>query len=533
MPLVSVSDILGTNHAPNEHDCVVIQKSLSEQEQLLEQVRTQKADLEEQLLVTSQREAQLVKSIADHRTLLRASPIRSLPAELLGEVFLAHCAQYPNLDSGRHDGVAFRKSRLRLLWVCRRWRDVALSIPRIWAVLSVEYHAFNRPHSEEAAAWASVLKRWISSSGHLPLSINFTFTESWDSHYHSDYQNIAFNAIFSQLHRCKCFIGRLEFDFNGHDAVHRALDQNIPDAPILETLSLRSYRSSSASPIINWRRKLYATIPRLRHLDVDSASGIVSLPVQNIITVKLETAALSDLFYLVENAAVLEELEVGEVEQSRDLRHSQRDAHRLDSLVNVHFRHTDSAAVSRFIDYVTLPSISELAVRTSSPWSDPAASWPDIDIFIRFFERSACSLTKLIIAAPEVDERGFLLGILPSVPSLQVLHIENEDYDVPLLLPSSVIEYLTGKPKRQNLTALTDLRISVQLRQMTGVKKLLDYRHTNWGTLGVTRLSCFSVIVVAARLSTAQMKSRRQQMREVFSPYQKAGLSLAWRIQSR
>ncbi|KAK0449399.1 hypothetical protein EV421DRAFT_1732665 [Armillaria borealis] len=512
MSLISVSDVLGTNHALNEHDCLVVEKSLSEQEQLLEQVRAQKADLEQQLLVINQREAQIVKVIADHRTLLRASPIRSLPAELLGEIFLAHCADFDVYNSS---GATFRKSRLRLLWVCTRWRDVALSTPRIWVALSVD--CTDRYSRIGTRSRISELKRWVSSSGRLPLSINFRFTE---------YRNLEpisiFNTIFAELYRCKCFFGDLDFEVEGGDAAQRVIDQDIPNAPILETLSLRSYRAASNLPMINWRQKLYAKIPRLHHLDIDSARGIVSLPVQNITTVKLGTATLGDIFYLLENAAVLEEFSVGEVGEVEQHRHDRHDCRRLDRLVRVHFQQTASTVVNQFIDYVTLPSIKELTIRAT-------LSWPHAESFMRFFERSACSLTKLNITAPGADEHGFLLDILPFAPSLQVLHIENRDYHFPSPLPSLVLEYLTGKPKRQNLTALTDLQVSVQLRQMAGVKKLLDYRRTNWEKLGVGRLDHLSITIITARLSATQMKDRRQQMLEVFEPYGKAGLTYAIR----
>ncbi|KAK0222103.1 hypothetical protein IW262DRAFT_955889 [Armillaria fumosa] len=513
MSLLSVSDILGTNHAPDERDCDVIQTSLSEQEQLLEQVRAQKADLEQQLSVVTQREAQIVKSIADHRTLLRASPIRSLPAELLGEIFSAHCAKPGLYDSS---GVTFRKSRLRLLWVCSRWREVALSTPRIWVALPVDCASYR---TEGAGSKISVLEKWVSSSGRLPLSIDFLFSE-----YHgAAYQVNVFNTIFAQLHRCKSFRGRINFKARGYDPVRRAIDLDIPDAPMLESLTLGSYPIDE--PTIGWRRKLYTRIPRLRHLDVDSTKGIVSLPVKDMITVKLESAALSDLFYVVENAAVLEELKVGYIDLSDHVsRHSQHDSRRLDRLFRLHFQQAADAAVNEFINYVTLPSIKELTIQT-------IPAWPDVDTFTRFFKRSACSLTQLILKAPDRDTHGFLLAVLLLVPSLQVLHVETRDYDVPSHpLPSPVLEYITGKPKRQNLTALTDLKFSVQLRQMSNLKKLLDYRRTNWEKLGVARLDHLSVTIMTSRLSAAQMNDRRHQMLEVFKPYEKAGFK--WDIES-
>ncbi|KAK0503707.1 hypothetical protein EDD18DRAFT_473920 [Armillaria luteobubalina] len=520
MSLISVSDILGTNHAPNERDCDVIQKSLSEQEQLLEQVRVQKADLEQQLLVVTQRETQIVKSITDHRTLLQASPIRSLPAELLGEIFIAHCAESDPANPYYDSGVTFRKSRLRLLSVCSRWRDVALSTPRIWVALSVDCASY---YIEGAESKISVLERWVSSSGQLPLSIAFLFSEHRNT---ADYGIHVFNAIFAQLHRYKSFCGRINFTaHNSTDSVQRAIDQDIPDAPILESLTLGSYPIDEHT--IGWRRKLYTKIPRLRHLDVDSAKGIASLSVKDMITVKVESAVLSDLFYVVENATVLEELKVGYVDlEDRVSRHSQHDPRRLDRLFSLAFQRAVDTAVNEFINYVTLPSIKELTIRTIS-------AWPDVDTFTLFFKRSACSLTQLIIETPDGDKHGFLLAVLPLVPSLQVLHVEIRiSYpDMPSQsLPPPVLGYLTGKPKRQNLTALTDMKFSVQLRQMSSLKKLLDYRRTNWEKLGVTRLDHLSVTIITSRLSAAQMKDRRQQILEVFKPYKKAGFT--WAIES-
>ncbi|KAK0185743.1 hypothetical protein F5146DRAFT_1071317 [Armillaria mellea] len=515
MSLISVSDILGTNHAPNEHDCEVVQKSLSEQELLLEEVRARKAELEQQLLAVTQRETQIVNSIADHRTLLRASPIRSLPAELLGEIFLTLCTE-SDLYNTSSSGATFRQSRLRLLWVCTRWRAVALSTPRIWVTLSVDC---TYDPSEGARSGVSILKKWVSSSGRLPLNIHFLFSEYRGT---GPTQIKVFNTIFAQLHRCKSFRGRINFDSHGTDSVQRVIDQDIPDAPMLESLTLGSYPIDQ--PTIDWRRKLYAKIPRLRHLDIDNAQGIVSLPVKDMITVKLGRAALSDLFYVVENATVLEELKVeyvlGHVSQ-----HGQHDSRRLDRLFRLHFQRIECTAVNTLINYVTLPSIKELTIRAT-------LSWPEADAFTRFVKRSACSLTQLIIKAPDADKHGFLLAVLPLVPSLQLLHVETRDYSMsPQPLPSPVLEYLTGKPKRQNLTALTDLKVSVQLRQMSGVKKLLDYRHTNWEKLGVAQLCHLSITIITSRLSAAQMNERRQQMLEVFKPYRKAGFT--WAFESR
>ncbi|KAK0185742.1 hypothetical protein F5146DRAFT_1071316 [Armillaria mellea] len=132
---------------------------------------------------------------------------------------------------------------------------------------------------------------------------------------------------------------------------------------------------------------------------------------------------------------------------------------------------------------------------------------------MRFFKRSACSLTKLIAY--------FLFA-----PSLQILRIETQPYTMCYPLPFAVLEFIIGGPDRQNLTALTDLEIVVQLPQMIDVKKLLDYRHSNWRKSGVARLKCFSSRVIIGTQPPGEWKVREQELWKFFEPYEQDGLSV-------
>ncbi|KAF9786325.1 hypothetical protein BJ322DRAFT_781363 [Thelephora terrestris] len=54
-------------------------------------------------------------------------PVFRLPFELLGEAFL-HL-----VESGlRDDGTRFATGTFSFLQVCRRWNEVAVSLPQIW-----------------------------------------------------------------------------------------------------------------------------------------------------------------------------------------------------------------------------------------------------------------------------------------------------------------------------------------------------------------------------------------------------------------
>ncbi|KII91818.1 hypothetical protein PLICRDRAFT_105807, partial [Plicaturopsis crispa FD-325 SS-3] len=63
------------------------------------------------------------------------SPFRRLPAELLSEVFV-HCLPPDSAPSPYapplSSGPALGSAPLLLMSVCKRWRAVALSTPRLW-----------------------------------------------------------------------------------------------------------------------------------------------------------------------------------------------------------------------------------------------------------------------------------------------------------------------------------------------------------------------------------------------------------------
>ncbi|KAF9000366.1 hypothetical protein BDZ89DRAFT_1082314 [Hymenopellis radicata] len=67
-------------------------------------------------------------SIATHKSLLSYSPVRSLPGEVLSEIFLHY-------DSVFQEIVASHRIHTPILQVCRRWRTTALADPRLWTTI--------------------------------------------------------------------------------------------------------------------------------------------------------------------------------------------------------------------------------------------------------------------------------------------------------------------------------------------------------------------------------------------------------------
>ncbi|KAH8100449.1 hypothetical protein DFH11DRAFT_1525070 [Phellopilus nigrolimitatus] len=84
--------------------------------------------------------------------------------ELLSLVFI-FCL--PSRPSPR---PTFESAPLLLIQVCKRWRDVALSTPRLWASLELKAE-HSKLKSEAIEQCHSVLRLWTRRSGAVPLSL--------------------------------------------------------------------------------------------------------------------------------------------------------------------------------------------------------------------------------------------------------------------------------------------------------------------------------------------------------------------------
>ncbi|KAJ6476243.1 hypothetical protein C8R45DRAFT_1216943, partial [Mycena sanguinolenta] len=63
------------------------------------------------------------------------APIRQLPSEIIGEIFLYFTPvmhPYTDLRLPRRVGLPWK-----LAHICRRWRSISLSLSQLWAVLDL------------------------------------------------------------------------------------------------------------------------------------------------------------------------------------------------------------------------------------------------------------------------------------------------------------------------------------------------------------------------------------------------------------
>ncbi|KAJ7623877.1 hypothetical protein DFH06DRAFT_1008774, partial [Mycena polygramma] len=122
--------LLHTNHPPSDHQARKIYgfleletKTLSEIEVSLLKLRLVISNLEYQ-------QQRLEKSIATWKRVI--SPVRSLPPEILAEIFL-RCRQNSaaSITDARYI-CHTREAPIVLTHISSRWRSISLSIPHLW-----------------------------------------------------------------------------------------------------------------------------------------------------------------------------------------------------------------------------------------------------------------------------------------------------------------------------------------------------------------------------------------------------------------
>ncbi|KAJ7160142.1 hypothetical protein C8R46DRAFT_363679 [Mycena filopes] len=193
-PQSPFADKLATNYAPSDSEIQEINSFLKGP---LAELAVLEAQIEETQAVldrlSAQREA-LTGEINAHRALL--SPMRHLPQEILQEIFIACLPTTHN--ALMHPDYA----PLLLGLVCRHWRSVAHSTPRLWSSLHIaSLSDVNEPERPMAAlmpltsALAGVIDAWLERSRTCPLSISFgnpsQFTSPSDSSLLSELQKAA------------------------------------------------------------------------------------------------------------------------------------------------------------------------------------------------------------------------------------------------------------------------------------------------------------------------------------------------------
>ena len=247
----------------------------------------------------------LTKALEEYSPIL--SPIRQMPAEIIQDIF------YYCLPSHRNPVMSNSEAPLLLMCVCKSWRSIALSSPRIWSRLHIPMPffrvwstalpqapswAYSQPHvvadqreAEERyrrimSQRRQIVESWLSRSGTCPLSISLSFSSETlfpgDLRSTDDGNDLVqiFTSIFSAQ--------RLEdLEISAPFEVYEALESKISvnDIPILKRLRL-SFSSSLFTPHPSPPRKQVVLLqaPALQQVSIVAESVHLLDPTSALLT---------------------------------------------------------------------------------------------------------------------------------------------------------------------------------------------------------------------------------------------------------
>lgn len=166
--------ILGTNHVPSPVQAIEISDCISGPAGELSQLNDEIARLSSLLADVLVKRDKVKEYVDAHRALL--APARRLPDDIIGEIFI-QC-----LPTDRNPTRSLAEAPLLLGLICRSWRNISSSTPRLWNAIHVFVPIQVSPSplpqtiSELVEVRRQGVQRWLKRSGVLPLSISVSMT---------------------------------------------------------------------------------------------------------------------------------------------------------------------------------------------------------------------------------------------------------------------------------------------------------------------------------------------------------------------
>jgi len=165
IPPSPVPNLINTNAIPSRFEEGIIRATMHKMDSDLSQLDDKINQLQEAL--DDLRRIRQVLSEAhhqySHQHMPLVSPIRHLPPEMLSEIFLRSIpSRDPYFLLTLYD---LRRAVMLPGSVCKRWRDIALSTPRLWSSIGLQLH------EKTVEADVDLTRTWLTRSGGMPLTL--------------------------------------------------------------------------------------------------------------------------------------------------------------------------------------------------------------------------------------------------------------------------------------------------------------------------------------------------------------------------
>ncbi|KAH8080696.1 hypothetical protein BXZ70DRAFT_637223 [Cristinia sonorae] len=227
--------------------------------------------------------------LSDPAAIVDASPITTLPPELLVHLFLC-CLHIPNKSFYHDENSSLLPSWTSVTAVCRYWRAVALNTPQLWSQIDVDSLMAKADElAYPTTAVIETVKLLLGRSKRVPLDVQYLKPQTYDTMMPFDFRPILaeFGHIFSLR------IGHTEKMvelFTGSNSIHAPLLSRLYilhngdvaavasfltclDAPSLEELTIITYATRYDTESINWTKSLFPSSLKRLYILYDTLLG--------------------------------------------------------------------------------------------------------------------------------------------------------------------------------------------------------------------------------------------------------------------
>lgn len=274
------------------------------------------------------------------------APVEQLPIEILAEVFVQLFLQ--RADTGAGNKPSPHGAPLLLARVCRSWRAIAESTPKLWSRYDISFG--------EARPGLDLLQLWLNRSRGYPLFLSM----HWLSEYHD---GVSLDEVLSYVHAFECFASQWQHVslYLGDLSLGPCLSRGA--SPHLRTL----YLSPSSFPTME--SLPFTSTPVLERLDWTLPAGALSTNTVSWHCLKHVTLygklSLEDVYELFRVCPCLVTSNLTSTDDSR-----QQNGPALPSIVLRHhvqdFTLTAYNDISPLLDCLELSSLQSFRVRSYS-----------------------------------------------------------------------------------------------------------------------------------------------------------------------
>ncbi|KAK1223281.1 hypothetical protein PQX77_013869 [Marasmius sp. AFHP31] len=341
---------------------------------------------------------ELKEKMQEYQALL--SPMHQLPPEILAEVFLFYCTDQP--CSPFQPLVVMNITK-----VCRRWKEVAASSPRLWSDLYVDFDCW-RQHTSQLKNLAEVV---VQRSKKSPLTLTFDCKP--------------YAPAIQVLNALECLFGSW-YRWRHLDCSHTLLKYPIFQTlrhhlPALQSLRIRSQASDNSN-------LLFLDCRSLTSLNILPDAWVnTDLPLRQVRVLSMQTASPRAALSILQGCTNVRQLEWHSISHSGGVNDVDLDHVVLPRVQRLVAIANDDRSGTAIFENSTLRSLSTLEIRGLSP----ASTWNhwNVDSLKDFLLRSSCALTSLSIESSPLSDQEMisLLRLIPTLTTLRIGECEKDD----------------------------------------------------------------------------------------------------------